>query len=253
MTLAALIFNVDGAFARTDEAHRGAFNRCFGDSGIPWDWTRLVYQSMDEHASPKSKLLKFLENNPIPELDSPDAIERLLADQIAEYRRALESGTAPLRPGVARLVRDARAAGLGLAAITSTPRSDFEHLVINHLGIHALDWFDAVVAPRSGAEPLTLGTAYKRALTSLGSAPEKTVAIEATRPGTRAAKSSGMAVIATPPVFTTAEAFSGADFVLSDLGHPAAPFHVIRGDVRGRHYVSVDALNEWTSAAAIAA
>ena len=50
MTLKALIFDVDGTLAETEEAHRAAFNRTFAEAGLAWDWsvgdyTCLLYTS----------------------------------------------------------------------------------------------------------------------------------------------------------------------------------------------------------------
>ena len=39
MTLAALIFDVDGTLAETEEAHRHAFNLSFAEAGLGWAGT----------------------------------------------------------------------------------------------------------------------------------------------------------------------------------------------------------------------
>jgi beta-phosphoglucomutase-like phosphatase (HAD superfamily) len=39
----ALIFDVDGTLAETEELHRIAFNRAFAEAGIPWKWDRELY------------------------------------------------------------------------------------------------------------------------------------------------------------------------------------------------------------------
>ncbi len=36
MPVQALIFDVDGTLAETEELHRFAFNRAFADAGISW-------------------------------------------------------------------------------------------------------------------------------------------------------------------------------------------------------------------------
>ena len=36
MTLKALIFDVDGTLAETEELHRRAFNETFADFDLPW-------------------------------------------------------------------------------------------------------------------------------------------------------------------------------------------------------------------------
>ena len=39
MPLRALIFDVDGTMAETEEIHRAAFNEAFGEAGLSWVWT----------------------------------------------------------------------------------------------------------------------------------------------------------------------------------------------------------------------
>ncbi|MEQ1615849.1 MAG: HAD hydrolase-like protein, partial [Hyphomicrobiaceae bacterium] len=36
--LAALIFDVDGTLAETEELHRAAFNQAFATAGLDWHW-----------------------------------------------------------------------------------------------------------------------------------------------------------------------------------------------------------------------
>lgn len=36
MSLQALIFDLDGTLAETEEIHRKAFNRAFADAGLDW-------------------------------------------------------------------------------------------------------------------------------------------------------------------------------------------------------------------------
>ena len=41
--LNALIFDVDGTLAETEEVHRAAFNRTFAEFGLDWSWDRALY------------------------------------------------------------------------------------------------------------------------------------------------------------------------------------------------------------------
>ena len=44
--LAALIFDVDGTLAETEEVHREAFNRAFVTEGLPYRWDQTLYSSL---------------------------------------------------------------------------------------------------------------------------------------------------------------------------------------------------------------
>ena len=44
--LDALIFDVDGTLAETEELHRAAFHQAFADRGLLWRWTRADYEGL---------------------------------------------------------------------------------------------------------------------------------------------------------------------------------------------------------------
>ena len=46
MKLRALIFDVDGTLADTEEAHRGAFNEAFSAHGLDWNWSKPGYAQL---------------------------------------------------------------------------------------------------------------------------------------------------------------------------------------------------------------
>ena len=41
--LEALIFDVDGTLADTEDVHRQSFNRAFAQSGLSWEWSPQLY------------------------------------------------------------------------------------------------------------------------------------------------------------------------------------------------------------------
>ena len=46
MTLQALIFDVDGTLAETEEMHRSAFNQAFASFGLEWNWDPPLYKEL---------------------------------------------------------------------------------------------------------------------------------------------------------------------------------------------------------------
>ena len=44
--LKAIIFDVDGTLAETEELHRIAFNEAFADNNLPWHWDRARYREL---------------------------------------------------------------------------------------------------------------------------------------------------------------------------------------------------------------
>ena len=41
--LSALIFDVDGTLAETEELHREAFNKAFAAAALDWHWDQALY------------------------------------------------------------------------------------------------------------------------------------------------------------------------------------------------------------------
>ena len=44
--LRALVFDVDGTLANTEEAHRESFNEAFRLRGLDWHWSRDLYKEL---------------------------------------------------------------------------------------------------------------------------------------------------------------------------------------------------------------
>mgnify|MGYP002260656632 CR=1 FL=1 len=45
-TLQALIFDVDGTLADTEDGHRQSFNKAFAENNLPWNWDAELYDKL---------------------------------------------------------------------------------------------------------------------------------------------------------------------------------------------------------------
>lgn len=247
MTLNALIFDVDGTLAETEELHREAFNAAFAAAGRGWSWDRAHYAELLEVEGGLARLRAFVEKaapRELANLEHDGALEAIHAAKSEIYLSLVEQG-APLRPGVARLLRDARSAGLKLAACTTSSRDAFEALILATFGFEALDWFSAVVTREDVNAVKPDPAPYRETLARLGVAPEAAMVIEDSARGIAAARAAGIDVVAAPGLYTRSDDLSGALLVVSDLGEPGAPFEVLSGDPGSFGYVSPDALAFW--------
>ena len=68
------------------------------------------------------------------------------------------------------------------------------------------------------------------------------IAIDDSARGVRGAASLGLGVVATPGIYTSSENFDDAWIVLSDLGHPAEPFNILRGPELPHDFICIEAL-----------
>jgi FMN phosphatase YigB (HAD superfamily) len=55
----ALIFDVDGTLAETEEVHRQAFNTAFFGAHLDWCWEAAVYKDLLRVASGKERIRAF--------------------------------------------------------------------------------------------------------------------------------------------------------------------------------------------------
>jgi HAD superfamily hydrolase (TIGR01509 family) len=220
MGLRALIFDVDGTLADTEEVHRRAFNAAFAEHGLTWNWGRRVYGDLLKTAGGKERILEFVTRLHLP----PSERDRLIGlvpaihrSKTIHYGSLLESG-AELRPGIARLLQEARAAGLKLAVATTTTPMNVECLVKASCRAEARAVFDVIAAGDVVRRKKPSPDIYHHALACLGVPAGACLAFEDSAIGLRAAKEAGLFTVVTPTEWTKREDFKRADVRLDDLG-----------------------------------
>ena len=114
----AVIFDLDGTLAETEEIHRSAFNRAFADFGLEWRWDVPLYRELLKVTGGKERIAHFIATS------GGDADPAFVADlhkaKTAIYTGLVASGGVPLRPGVKAFIDAARSRGLALAIATTT-------------------------------------------------------------------------------------------------------------------------------------
>jgi len=58
--LQALIFDVDGTLADTEEAHRCGFNEAFRIHGLSWNWSSLAYSALLQVPGGKERIASYI-------------------------------------------------------------------------------------------------------------------------------------------------------------------------------------------------
>jgi HAD superfamily hydrolase (TIGR01509 family) len=252
MTLRALLFDLDGTLADTERlGHRPAYNRAFKALGLPFRWGPKLYRKLLRRTGGRERLLHYLERYH-PDLgEHREAIEadpRAWAKAVHAlksryFRRLVRRGRVPLRPGVARLMNEAKAEGLRLAIVTSASRSTLAPILRHSLGAALVRQFDVLVCGRDVAHKKPAPDLYWLALQRLELAPGECVAIEDSGSGLAAARAAGIATVVTTNDNTVHDDFAGAQLVVDTLGEPEAPCRVLQGRLEG-HCVTVTALRE---------
>jgi len=199
-SLVALLWDVDGTLADTEQdGHRPAFNDAFAAAGCGWHWSRQVYEGLLRVGGGRERLLTWMETRgdwPTEARQDPDGwVRRLHAHKTELYRQRLVHTRLPLRPGVERLLKEAAAAGLRQAVVTTSSRAAVAALLASHGWMEPLfeRWVCGEDVPAKKPDP----AAYRAALAAMDLPAGHAMAIEDSPAGLQAALRAGLTVLVT--------------------------------------------------------
>jgi beta-phosphoglucomutase-like phosphatase (HAD superfamily) len=236
MELEAIIFDVDGTMAETEEAHREAFNRAFAERGLDWVWDEKLYRKLLEVTGGKERIRHFLKKKKPqgarPYIEDDSLVVSLHERKTEIYMDLVSTGEVPLRPGVERLIRQAKAEGMRLAIATTTNIKPLSALFEGTLGRKAMTWFSAIAAGDVVPHKKPAPHIYRLVLQGLELRGQQCLALEDTAHGVAAASATRTPVIVTVSQYSQGQDFSKALAVISDLGEEDAPFSAARKPTR---------------------
>jgi HAD superfamily hydrolase (TIGR01509 family) len=245
--LTTLLFDVDGTLAETEEIHRKAFNRAFQQAGLEWHWSQELYAGLLAVTGGKERIRYFLDTH-LPGFEAPTDMDEYIAALHAAktdiYTRTVASGEVVMRPGVKRLLAEARQAGLRLGIATTTTPANVTALLRHGLADDAEDWFDVIAAGAVVPNKKPAPDIYFFAMEKLGVSAAECLAFEDSENGLRSAQGAGLCTLVTVSHYSRGQDFSGAALVLDQLGEPDHPFEVLAGDADDYRFVTVDQLRE---------
>jgi beta-phosphoglucomutase-like phosphatase (HAD superfamily) len=221
MKLKALIFDVDGTLADTEEAHRCAFNQAFQQQGLHWNWSKHEYAGLLKTAGGKERLGAYIDSMTLTPEERRAVAQRIPALHEAKtdnYTRMVRQGLVPLREGVARLIDEAGGLGVRLGIASTTTLRNIDALLRTNLGPGALQLFSSIGAGDQVARKKPAPDIYEFVLGELGEPPQHCVAVEDSANGLKSSHAAGLFTVVTPSYWTRGEDFSAADWVLPSLG-----------------------------------
>ena len=220
MTIKAIIFDVDGTLADTEDGHRLSFNNAFAESGLDWHWDEALYDRLLKVTGGKERI-KYFASDFLADFTKPEDFEEFVKHlhkvKTAHYNAMLRGGLIPLRPGIRQLVADAHAAGIMLAIATTTSPENVSTLLEVGLGQDWQKHFAALgcgdIVPHKKPAP----DIYLWVLEKLGLPAADCIALEDSENGLRASLAAGIRTFVVRNRYTRGQDFSGAAAVFDDL------------------------------------
>jgi HAD superfamily hydrolase (TIGR01509 family) len=202
----ALLFDFDGTMLETESSSYGSWRDLLAEHDFELthdDWQAAVgtINGVDPVA--------LLEDHLGTTVDR----DELVARQRALHREMLVEEV--LRPGIERIVDEARGCGVATAIVTSASER-WVRMHLRRLGLEE-DWEHIIAADGDPHRAKPAPLLYEEALELLGAVPEEGVAVEDSPNGVAAAKAAGLTAIAFPNPITARMDLGQADVVVPDL------------------------------------
>jgi HAD superfamily hydrolase (TIGR01509 family) len=249
--MTTLIFDCDGVLADTERyGHLPAFNQTFREEGVPVAWSEEEYGEKLKIGGGKERMASILTDDFVREHGLPADLEgqqellrRWHRRKTATYKSMVAGGAMPGRPGIARIIDDALAAGWTVA-VASTSAEESVRAVLEHAvgrsSAQRIPILAGDIVPAKKPDPAI----YRLAIERTEADPEDTLAIEDSRNGMLAAVRAGLRCLVTISSYTKDEDFSEAVLVVTSLGDPDEPTRVLqnRTPARPGDFITLDDL-----------
>ncbi|CAG0908959.1 unnamed protein product, partial [Cyprideis torosa] len=234
-----------GTLADTErEGHRVAFNEAFAEAGLDWFWDEALYGLLLKVTGGKQRMHHYLRE--FYDGLIPESVDQLIVDLHARknyfYQRLLAEGRIPLRPGVKRLMLEAKEQGVTLAIATTTTPGNVSALLEATLGKESLDWFAVIAAGDMVPALKPAPDVYLYTLDQLGFSARECVAVEDSFNGLQSALSAGLPTLVTTNAYTRSDDFSGAALTVDGLGEPGAVCGLLSGSLAGESMITMNVL-----------
>ncbi|KAM7529298.1 hypothetical protein LguiB_032708 [Lonicera macranthoides] len=236
--LEALVFDCDGVILESEHLHRQAYNDAFShfnvicpssSSSDPLNWSSEFYDDLQnrigggkpkmrwyfkEHGWPSSTIF---ETPPEDDTDRANLIDTLQDWKTERYKEIIKSGTVEPRPGVLRLMDEAKAAGKKLAVCSAATKSSVVLCLENLIGIERFQGLDCFLAGDDVKEKKPDPSIYLTAVKRLGVSEKDCLVVEDSVIGLQAATQAGMACVISYTPSTASQDFKDAIAIYPDL------------------------------------
>ncbi|KAM0936303.1 putative sugar-terminal-phosphatase [Dioscorea sansibarensis] len=237
--LHALIFDCDGVILESEHLHRQAYNDAFAHFSVrsPASSSEILFWETDFYdelqnriGGGKPKMRWYFNENgwpsssvfedpPVESADKEKLIDILQDWKTERYKEIIKSGVVKPRPGVLRLMDDAKGAGIKLSVCSAATKSSVILCLENLLGIERFRSLDCFLAGDDVKEKKPDPSIYLTASQKLGVLGKNCLVVEDSVIGLLAATGAGMPCIITYTSSTANQDFKDAIATYPDLSN----------------------------------
>ena len=242
--LEALIFDVDGTLADTEETHRQAFNHSFENFELKWCWSKSEYRNLLKISGGRERIKYYSLNQTEGRVLSGSFVDKIHNYKNFIYQSTLEEKRIELRSGISNLIADLHRNKIKVGIATSSSFNNINRLLTICIDKYWQDAFNEIetsdTTPTKKPDPHV----YRNIISRLNVDPKYSVAIEDTPNGLQSANCAGLKTIVTVHEMTKSLDFPNAALVIDSIGTNEKPFKLIKGETFGFDYVSIDLLGK---------
>lgn len=240
--LQAIIFDVDGTLADTErDGHRVAFNRSFTEAGLDWHWSAEFYGELLAIAGGKERIRHYIERYHPDFAPENGFIAQLHQTKTQYYLELLQTGAIPLRPGVKRLIQEARTGGIRLAIATTSALPNAIALLQQTLDP---DWFEVIAAGDIVPAKKPAPDIYHYVLKQMQLQPSDCIVLEDSPHGLAAATQAHLKTLVTVNDYSRTGEFNTACLVVDCLGEPHLPCTALSKWDNPKPYLDLESLRQ---------
>ena len=243
MKIKGIIFDVDGTIADTEDIHRQAFNKAFSKFDLNWHWSKEKYHELLFISGGKERITRCLEEDKTTKKNI-NFIEELHKCKSEYYRSILLDSDISLRPGVNRLITEAKEKNIKIGIATNSSTENLQALIKKTFKVEPEKLFNTIVTNNIIIDKKPSPEVYYRALKNLELSANKCIAVEDTANGNASAIRAGLRTVITTHAYTADNDFDGASLVLNNLGEPEEGFCVDEKFYCKKNYVDIELLNK---------
>lgn len=214
MTLKAISLGSIGTLVESSDMQRRAYNHAIAEAGFDWDWTPDLYSELLKTPGGRKRVRNYAES--VGDTITEEQVTAIHNDKSRIYQEMLREEGISLRPGIAELIKNAKADGLLLAWASGTNIGNLNAIVEATNDTLSFDMFDFYTHQEILTHRKPHPETFHIIMDKLSLTADEVLAIEDTESSLMSPVQAGVRVVATPGALTSNQDYAKATAVDSD-------------------------------------